>query len=81
MAKDICNRKLCGRGVAERRPHPAVDHRQEQGHQEVPRRHVRLREDHRRQGRCLDCRHDRLDDRRLDPLWFQVSSSGRRFKE
>jgi len=30
MVKGICNRKLCGRGVPECRPHPAVDHRQEQ---------------------------------------------------
>lgn len=39
-------RKLRRGSLAVRSPHPAVDHRQEQGYPKVPRRSLRLREDH-----------------------------------
>ena len=41
--------------VAVGRPHPAEHDRQEQGHPKVPRRPLRLREDHRGQGCGIVC--------------------------
>ena len=68
-AQDDQLRQLCGRSLSVRCIDPAVDDGEEQGHQEVPRRALRVWEDHHRQGWGLG---DTWPTK-----WFQVIKASR----
>ena len=87
-AQDEQLRQLCGRSFSVRCLDPAVDYGEEQGHQEVPWRTLRVREDHHCQGWMRSRWHAspakwfqvikacRCLDREINPLgiylWFKV---------